>query len=102
MNIKAVLLIAFLVLGVPLLLCVLFKILPIGSIGPMVPITGIINAVALPFLIYFSMFKLINSRGAQIAVVVASMLGGVFLAILEMNALIGLSTLFGIMDYQLM
>jgi len=68
----------------------------------MLPITGIINAIALPFLCYHSVFGLLKTRGTQIAFAITSIPIGIFLALIGMNIFIWFSALFGIMDYQLM
>ena len=92
----------FMVLSLPLLLCLFFKIFPVDSVGPMVPITGVMNAVILPFLLYFGFFELINNRETRIVAVILSILGGLFLAVVEMNAFMAFSEIFGISDYQMM
>ncbi|WP_459919090.1 hypothetical protein [Desulfocicer niacini] len=97
-----VLLILFLCFGLPLLICVIFKILPIGSVGPIIPITGIINVFALPYLFYCSVADLVKSKGTKVISLIVSILIGVFMTVIEMNVFIGLSSLFGIMDYHLM
>jgi len=102
MKKRNIILILFLVLAMPLLICLIFKTLPIDSVGPLVPITGLINAFVLPFLIYYSISGLIKKRGVQIAFAIASIPIGTLLAIIEMNIFIGFSGLLGIMDYQLM
>jgi len=91
----------FMVFSLPLLLCLFLKAFPIASAGPMVPITGIMNAINLPFLLYFGFFELTNNQRAQIVAVILSIMGGLFLAVVEMNAFMAFSEIFGIKDDQL-
>ena len=92
----------FVYFGLPLIACVLFKTLPIGSIGPLVPISGVIYAFYLPYLLYRSFCPIFKKHEIAFLLVILSVPLGVLLAVIEMNLLIWLSYVFGIMDYQLM
>jgi len=69
----------------------------------MVPITALINVVALPYYSYRFISSLsVNEKFIRRISLIISISSGVSLAILSMNSFIGLTVLFGIMDYQLM
>ena len=102
MNKTYLYLILFVCMGGPLIGCIIFKIFPIGSIGPIVPISGIFNAFFIPYLIYKCFYLFFKKHEIEFVLIIISIPTGIFLAVIEMNILIGLSSAFGIMDYQLM
>lgn len=89
-------------IGLPLIGCIVFKLFPIGSIGPMVPISGIINTFVMPYLIFKCFSPFFEKHRIEFVLIIISIPVGVFLAVMEMNILVGMSSVFGIMDYQLM
>jgi hypothetical protein len=91
-----------LVCGVPLALCMLFWALPFGSIGPMIPLTGVVNLIALPPILYFGIEKALQIKKWKPVLALCSLILGVLFSVLGMNVFIGLTWLFGIKDYQLM
>lgn len=68
----------------------------------MIPITGIVNILGLPILIFKGAEEVFQVKRWKPALAIVSLISGVFLAVLGMNLFIGLTALFGIMDYQLM
>jgi hypothetical protein len=89
-----------LIIGLPLAFCILFKMLPFGSIGPMVPITGMINLIILPPLLYLGASRYFNNDKWKICLLVFSVIAGVTLALLGVNIFMWLTHVFGIMDYN--
>jgi hypothetical protein len=94
--------VAILLCVLPLALCIVYWMLPLGSIGPMVPITGIANVLLLPVLIYFGAEGAFHFKMWKPVLAVLSLLLSVFLAVLGMNLFMLLTYLFGIKDYQMM
>jgi hypothetical protein len=86
--------------GLPLTLCILFKMFPFGSIGPMVPITGMINLIILPPLLYLGASKYFNPYKWKMCLIIFSGIAGVILALLGVNLFMWLTHVFGIMDYN--
>jgi len=86
--------------GLPVALCLLFKAFPLGSIGPMVPITGIINLLALPPLLFLAAGEYFQINNWKVPVGILSAVLGAVLAILGANLFMWLTYVFGIMDYQ--
>lgn len=89
-------------IGLPVISCLIFWALPLGSIGFMIPLTGIANAVVLPFLLYKAILKAFKVNKYKLGIGLASTIGGVILSVLGMNIFIAMTVLFGIKDYQLM
>ena len=102
MNKNYILLIVFQCFGIPLLFCWIYKALPLGSVGPWIPITGIINGLLLPYFFYKAIGGLIDKCGFKIAWAIGAIPIGVLLAVVEVNIFIGLAAMFGIKDFQLM
>lgn len=93
-------LIVILVIVLPIILCILFRLFPLGSVGPFVPITGVINIFALPILSYMAMGRIEIANRHKIARIIAAIVSGAILAIIGMNLFMFISSIFGIMDYQ--
>jgi hypothetical protein len=91
-----------LVCGVPLALSVLFWAFPLGSVGPMIPLSGVVNLIALPPLIYLGAQKAFQIKNQKPVLAFGSVIVGVLLTVLGMNIFIGVTWAFGINDYQLM
>lgn len=92
----------FILLGIPIILCILHKVLPIGSIGPLIPLSALINVFILPYCIYRSFIDLIKNEKYRFIFAIAVLPIGICLTILGMNIFIGLTAMFGIMDYNLL
>ena len=102
MNKSYLYLILLICIGLPLLGCIVFRLFPLGSIGPLVPISGVLSVFVMPYLIYRCFSQFFKKREIEILLIIFSIPVGVIFAVIEMNILIGLSSFFGIMDYQLM
>lgn len=102
MNKNYAILIPLLCFGLPLLFCSVFKIFQLGSVGPMVPATGILCALIFPYVLYSTFSIFFKRHGIELILIILAIPLGIFLAIIEMNIFIGISATFGMMDYQLM
>jgi len=111
----------FLNIGIPFLMCILFKIFDLGSIGPFVLLGGVIQFLVSPVLLFRLFFYILSEKlstkfGLSVkckfqnkiiktlsisVIVLISLFAGSFIGVLGMNAFIGLTALFGIMDYDL-
>ena len=94
--------IAFLMVGLPLILCSLYATLDLGTVGPWIPITGIVNCFLLPALAIRSTLGFARRPGLKVLLVSVAAVVGVGCAVLGMNAFIGFTWLFGLDDYHLM
>jgi hypothetical protein len=92
---------AFLLFGVPLLLCAIYKLGDFGTVGPWVLITGLFNLAALPILAIHSVEGLTRRRGLNAVLLALAFTAGIGCAVLGMNIFIGVTWLFGLFDYSL-
>ncbi len=107
-----------LLLGIPLCLCLLFRLLPLGSIGPLVFFYGLVQVIVCPFLVFRLIMLIFNKKktasekqkpgtadvrpAALIGIVILSAGSGVIAGIIGWNLFIGLTWVFNLMDYQLL
>ena len=106
-----------LLLATPVFLCVSFKLLPLGSIGPLVFFYGIFQLLISPMLVFrliiqiFSKSNTVNNtcktdlgypKHIFIAIVIVSIALGMIAGIIGWNLFIELTRVFGLMDYQLL
>ena len=96
MKMKIAILIATLL--VPLWFCILFSSLPIGSIGPMVPLTWIVNSVALPIILIY-VFKEIRNVKVRKAWMVGAWPLGLVAAYFQFLSYMSLTAWFRINDF---
>jgi hypothetical protein len=124
-NIIKYLEIPILILFIPFLLCIIFIIVPNGSIGPIVLIFGVSYFFIAPILVYrLIMFLLANDKLPAIAnlirklivkenekvgvfiltfsLIFVSIILGLIVAVIGLNIFIGLTYYFGLKNYDLM
>ena len=82
----------------PIWLCLLFAVLPIGSIGPAVLLTWAVNSVLLP-LAFRSVFKEIRDEKRRKKLVASSIPVGLLLAYLQFISYMPLTEWFGLDDF---
>lgn len=83
---------------VPVWLCAVFSLLPLGSIGPAVPLTWAVNSMLLP-LAFHSVFKEIENEKMRKKLVASSIPIGLFLAYLQFISYMPLTEWFGLDDF---
>ncbi|WP_091355414.1 hypothetical protein [Amphritea atlantica] len=84
------------VYAIPIVLCVVFKLVSLGSIGPIVLFYSLAMALVLSYVYYQSMLNV----QAKIAAIIIGVFGGVVVATLLLNYFMLLTHLFGIKDYE--
>lgn len=92
--------------GVPLFLSAFYKMGQhfgmLGSVGPWIPCTTIINLFALPISLIMAVKTNQDRKSLVIILRIMSLLLGIILVYIHFSIFIVITMLFGIMDYQLM
>lgn len=89
----------FLVLLTPLWTCSIFKLFSLGSIGPIVLIGSLINALLMPLILILISREIGNPRHKKIAII-SSMPIGIILAYLQFISYMPLVDYFGLDDFD--
>jgi hypothetical protein len=90
---------------VPLLLCLIFLVLPLGTIGPVVFFKMLFDLVMNPFLVWWIVAPEEPSEASTVSLFlkgVVSVVGGTAFTAFGVNLSIGLTMVMGLMDYDLM
>jgi hypothetical protein len=93
---------ASILFGIPLVLCVAYKLGDFGSIGPWVLVVGVFEMAAFPILALLAAEGLTTRRVLNPIVLVAAFVAGLAIGAIGMNVFIGFTMLFGLFDYSLM
>ena len=88
-----------LVLLTPLWLCILYRILPLGSIGPAVPLTWLINSALLPAIIFLVGAE-IRRKPIRRTVKILAIPGGLILAYFQFISYMPLTVAFELNDFE--
>jgi hypothetical protein len=98
---QAVIISCSLFIVLPIILCVVYKVFPLGSIGPLVLFVPIMSVFIFPPCVFIILFREHFGAILRLFIAIVSLAGGVPLAVLQMNVFAFLTWLFGIMDYQM-
>lgn len=85
----------------PLWFCILFYILPLGSIGPVVILTWPLNSIAIPALLFIASDR-IKAKEPRITSKILAIPLGLFIAVLQLNSYFPLTYFFGLDDFDWM
>lgn len=83
----------------PLWLCLLFRFLPLGSIGPAVPLTWVVNSFLLPVMI-FHLANEIGRKRIRSTIKGLAIPAGLILAYLQFISYMPLTYVFGLYDFN--
>lgn len=83
----------------PLWLCILYASLPLGSIGPMVPLTWIVNSALLPLALIYALKEIKNEKHRKLWMI-GSVPIGLILAYFQFVSYMPLTAWFDLSDFN--
>ena len=96
METKLILLV--LLLTLPVWLCVVFWLLPLGSIGPFVLLTWIVNSIVLP-IIFYQLGKKLKNKEIRMTALILAIPVGLIIAYFQFISYMALTPIFHLDDF---